>query len=104
MARYWVIIGVCGAAGGARGLFKALQFRLFYALSVCRLAEPSGRMAPMSSSTPDTLLTTDSQQFAARVRSWLAALWPAPVLVNWKERGRAAAGATVGILFAALAS
>ncbi|MEZ0309418.1 MAG: HPP family protein, partial [Ramlibacter sp.] len=58
----------------------------------------------MSASPPDTLLTSESQHFAARVRAWLGALWPAPQLVNWRERGRAAAGATVGILFAALAS
>ena len=43
-----------------------------------------------------------SEQVRARSRAWLAALWPAPVLVDGRQRLRAAAGAFVGILVAAV--
>ncbi|RZI85691.1 MAG: HPP family protein [Rubrivivax sp.] len=39
-----------------------------------------------------------------RLSAWLGAFWPAPVTVNAQERLRAAAGAVVGVLFAALLS
>ena len=47
-------------------------------------------------------MPTPNKQFRARVRGWLAALWPAPVLVDGKQRLRAVAGAFVGILVAAV--
>ena len=40
----------------------------------------------------------------ARSRAWLAALWPAPVLVDGRQRLRAVAGAFVGILVAGVIS
>ena len=41
-----------------------------------------------------------SERLPARGRAWLKALWPAPVLVDGKQRLRAVAGAFVGILVA----
>ena len=41
-----------------------------------------------------------SEQLRGRVRAWLKALWPAPVLVDARQRLRAVAGAFVGILVA----
>lgn len=41
---------------------------------------------------------------AARLSSWLAAFWPAPVAVNAQERLRAVVGAVIGVLFAAALS
>ena len=58
----------------------------------------------MSASPTDTLLSPDTRQRRARVLAWLDALWPAPVLVNAKERWRGALGAAVGMLVAGLLS
>ena len=44
------------------------------------------------------------EQRRARVRAWLSALWPAPVLVDGRQRFRAVAGAFVGILVAGIIS
>ncbi|MCW3005290.1 MAG: putative rane protein [Conexibacter sp.] len=44
------------------------------------------------------------EQLLARSRAWLGALWPAPVLVDSKQRLRAVAGAFVGILVAGVLS
>src|SRR6187551_2341605 len=44
------------------------------------------------------------QQLQARLRAWRQALWPAPVMVDGKQRFRAAAGAFVGILVAGVVS
>jgi CBS domain-containing membrane protein len=43
-------------------------------------------------------------QLQARLRAWLEALWPAPVLVDARQRFRAVAGAFVGILVAGVFS
>ena len=45
-----------------------------------------------------------SGQLRASARSWLGALWPAPVLVDSRQRLRAVAGAFVGILVAGVLS
>ena len=45
-----------------------------------------------------------SEQLLSRARAWLQALWPAPVLVDGKQRFRAVAGAFVGILVAGVLS
>ena len=44
------------------------------------------------------------EQLQARTRAWLQALWPAPVLVDARQRFRAVAGAFVGILVAGVVS
>ena len=43
-------------------------------------------------------------ELQARLRAWLGALWPAPVLVDSRQRLRAVAGAFVGILVAGIVS
>jgi CBS domain-containing membrane protein len=45
-----------------------------------------------------------SEQLLVRVRAFLGALWPAPVLVDGKQRFRAVAGAFVGLLVAGILS
>lgn len=42
--------------------------------------------------------------FARRLSNWLRAFWPAPIAVNTQERLRAALGAVIGVMFAALLS
>ena len=56
---------------------------------------------------PETVISADNatapsrtQQVRAYARAWLSALWPAPVLVDGKQRLRAVAGAFIGILVA----
>jgi CBS domain-containing membrane protein len=45
-----------------------------------------------------------TELFRARVRAWLGALWPAPVMVDGKQRLRAVAGAFIGILLSGVLS
>ena len=51
-----------------------------------------------------TPLAHASTSFGTRLSSWLAAFWPAPVVVNAQERVRAVVGAVIGVLFAAALS
>lgn len=60
----------------------------------------SGIIAPMKVQAA----RSGSGQLLARVRAWLAALWPAPVLVDGRQRLRAVAGAFVGLLLAGVLS
>jgi CBS domain-containing membrane protein len=43
-------------------------------------------------------------ELQGRLRAWLASMWPAPVLVDARQRFRAVAGAFVGILVAGIVS
>ncbi|MBA4108839.1 MAG: hypothetical protein C0487_04505 [Leptothrix sp. (in: Bacteria)] len=51
-----------------------------------------------------TPLAQASPSFGTRLSNWLAAFWPAPVVVNAQERLRAVVGAVIGVLFAAALS
>jgi len=45
---------------------------------------------------------TDVRRRSSAVAAWLRAFWPEPISVDWRERLRVVAGATVGILATAL--
>src|SRR5688572_18609804 len=66
--------------------------------------KPSAVSRPMSASPTDTLLSPIPRRRRMRMLAWLDALWPAPVLVNSKERWRGALGAAVGVLVAGMLS
>lgn len=56
----------------------------------------------MASPPPDSLLSPTTHAPGARLHAWLAALWPAPVRIDARERLRAVLGAAIGILLTAL--
>ena len=60
--------------------------------------------SPQPMSVDGATVASRAQQVRARVRAWIAALWPAPVLVDARQRFRAVAGAFVGILVAGVLS